>query len=41
MFRLGNGNTLTERLEALDLDNIDEGDTCSTDEMRDRLRLDR
>jgi hypothetical protein len=33
---LGNGDTLEERLEEIDLD---EDETCSTDEMRDRLDL--
>jgi len=33
---LGNGDTVSERLEALDLD---EDDTCSTDELRERLDL--
>jgi hypothetical protein len=33
---LGNGDTLAERLEALDLD---EDQTCSTDELRERLDL--
>lgn len=36
---LGNGDTLAERIDDLDLDEIDEGDTCSTDEMRARLGL--
>jgi len=39
MFRLGNGDTLAERVEDLALDDIDGDDTCSTDEMRDRLDL--
>lgn len=39
MHTLGNGDTLAERIEKLDLDDLDEDDTCSTDEMRDRLRL--
>lgn len=33
---LGNGDSLSERLEALDLD---ETDTCSTEELRERLGL--
>jgi hypothetical protein len=33
---LGNDDTLAERLEALDLD---EDETCSTDELRERLDL--
>lgn len=33
---LGNGDTLEERVEKIDLD---EEETCSTDEMRDRLDL--
>ena len=33
---LGNGDTVSERLKALDLD---EADTCSTDELRERLDL--
>ena len=33
---LGNGDTVSERLEALDLD---EDDTCSTEELRERLDL--
>lgn len=33
---LGNGDTLAERLEAV---NLDEDDTCTTDEMRERLGL--
>lgn len=33
---LGNGDTLEERLEKLDLD---EDEACSTDEMRERLDL--
>ena len=33
---LGNGDTLAEHLEALDLD---EDETCSTDELRERLDL--
>lgn len=33
---LGNGDTLAERLEEIDLD---EDETCSTDEMRERLGL--
>jgi hypothetical protein len=33
---LGNGNTVSERLEALDLD---EAETCSTEELRERLDL--
>lgn len=31
---LGNGDTLAERLDKI---NLDEEETCSTDEMRDRL----
>ncbi len=31
---LGNGDTLAERVKALDLD---EDETCSPDELRDRL----
>lgn len=33
---LGNGDTLVERLEAIDLD---EDEPCSMDEMRERLDL--
>ncbi|MFB6293434.1 MAG: hypothetical protein ABEH60_04150 [Halonotius sp.] len=33
---LGNGDTVSERLEALDLENED---TCSTEELRERLDL--
>jgi hypothetical protein len=33
---LGNGDALAERLEVLDLD---EDETCSTDELRERLDL--
>ncbi|WP_158598796.1 hypothetical protein [Haloarcula sp. Atlit-120R] len=33
---LGNGDTLAERLEDID---IDEDETCSSDEMRERLDL--
>lgn len=33
---LANGDTLSERVEAVDLE---EDDTCSTDEMRERLDL--
>jgi hypothetical protein len=36
---LANGDTLAERVAALDLDDVDEDDTCTTDEMRDRLGL--
>jgi hypothetical protein len=33
---LGNGDTLSERLDAVD---VSEDDTCSTDELRERLDL--
>lgn len=33
---LGNGDTVSERLEVL---NLDEDDTCSTGELRERLDL--
>mgnify|MGYP006926933741 FL=1 len=33
---LGNGDTVSERLETLD---VDEDDTCSTEELRERLDL--
>lgn len=33
---LGNGDTLAERLEDVD---VDEDETCSTDELRERLDL--
>jgi len=33
---LGNNDTVSERLEALDLEEVD---TCSTDELRERLDL--
>ena len=33
---LANGDTLAERVEAVD---IEEDETCSTDEMRERLDL--
>ena len=33
---LGNGDTVSERLEALD---VDEDDTCSTEELREGLDL--
>jgi len=33
---LGNGDTLAERLDAVDLD---DDETCSTDELRERLDL--
>lgn len=33
---LGNGDTLSERIEKLDLD---EGETCSPEELRERLDL--
>jgi hypothetical protein len=36
---LANGDTLAERVDDLDLDDLDEDDTCSTDEMRERLGL--
>lgn len=36
---LANGDTLAERVEEIDLEDVDEDDTCSTDEMRDRLGL--
>jgi hypothetical protein len=36
---LANGDTLAERVEDLDLDAVDDDDTCTTDEMRDRLDL--
>jgi len=39
MRTLGNGDTLAERIEKLDLDELDEDDTCSTDEMREQLGL--
>ena len=32
--RLGNGDTLSERIDAVD---VDDDETCSTDEMRERL----
>lgn len=35
---LGNGDTLEERLDELDL-NLDDMDTCTTDEMREKLGL--
>jgi len=34
--RLANGDTLAERLEKVD---VEESETCSTDEMRERLGL--
>lgn len=36
---LGNGETLSERVENVDLDSLDDEDTCTTDELRDRLDL--
>ncbi|MEZ3144014.1 hypothetical protein [Halobaculum sp. MBLA0143] len=36
---LGNGDTLSERVDQIDLDALDEEDTCTTDELRDRLDL--
>ncbi|ACV47820.1 MULTISPECIES: hypothetical protein [Halomicrobium] len=33
---LGNGDSLSERLDSIDLD---EDDTCSTDDLRDKLDL--
>ena len=33
---LGNGDSLSERLEAIDMDEVD---TCSTEELRERLDL--
>jgi len=38
MIRLGNGDTLAERIEKYVNGEFD-GETCSTDEMRDRLGL--
>lgn len=35
-FKLGNGDTVSERTEVLDLD---ETDFCSTDELREQLDL--
>jgi hypothetical protein len=34
---LGNGETLSERVENVDLDSLDEKDTCTADELRDCL----
>lgn len=36
---LGNGDTLSERVEQIDLDALDDEDTCTTDDLRDRLDL--
>lgn len=35
---LGNGQTLSERVEQVDFDSLDKG-SCTTDELRDRLGL--
>lgn len=35
----GNGETLSERVDQVDIDKLTEEDTCTTDELRDRLDL--
>jgi hypothetical protein len=37
--KLANGDTVAERVEKADVDELDDDDTCSTDEMRERLGL--
>jgi hypothetical protein len=36
---LANGDTVAERVETVDVDELEDDDTCSTDEMRERLGL--
>jgi|GEM_PF-2234229 len=37
--RLGDGDTPSERIEQVDLDALDEDNTCTTDDLRYRLNL--